>query len=41
MSLALNRTDAKDTDITAIADIIVESLFSVFVTSGNWIHSIS
>ena len=31
--LALNRTDAKDTDINNIRDVIVDSLFSVFVTS--------
>ena len=32
---ALNRPDAKDTDINNITDIIVDSLFSVFVTAGT------
>ena len=34
--LALNRTDAKDTDINNIRDVIVDSLFSVFVTTGYY-----
>jgi hypothetical protein len=32
---ALNRPDARDTDIEAVRDIIVDSLFSVFVTLGS------
>ena len=32
--LALNRTDAKDTDIEMLRDIIVDSLFSVLVSLG-------
>ena len=34
--LALNRSDAKDTDISNIKDVIVDSLFSVFVTAGEF-----
>lgn len=33
--VALNRSDVLDTDINSIRDIIVDSLFSVFVTAGN------
>lgn len=33
--LALNRPDAKDTDIENIRDILVDSLFSFLVTLGN------
>lgn len=32
--VALNRSDAVDSDIKKIIDIIVDSLFSVFVTAG-------
>ena len=35
MFVALNRPDARDTDIEAVRDTIVDSLFSVFVTLGK------
>ena len=34
-SIALNRPDVKDSDMTYIKDVIVDSLFSVFVTAGE------
>ena len=33
--LAINRGDVKDTEMEAIMDTIVDSLFSVFVTMGK------
>ena len=30
----MNRPDSKDSDISTIRDIVVDSLFSVFVTAG-------
>ena len=38
--LALNRGDVKDTEMEAIMDSIVDSLFSVFVTSGKNINNV-
>ena len=32
---ALNRGDVKDTEMEAIMDSLVDSLFSVFVTAGT------
>ena len=32
---AINRGDVKDTEVEAIMDSIVDSLFSVFVTMGT------
>jgi len=37
--LAINKGDVKDTEIEAIMDCIVDSLFSVFVTLGELIGS--
>ena len=37
---ALNRLDVKDTDINNITDIIVDSLFSVFVTAGTCVCTV-
>lgn len=34
---AINKGDTKDTEMEAIMDNIVESLFSVFVTLGKYI----
>ena len=33
--IALNRPDAKDTDIEMLRDVIVDSLFSVLVSLGK------
>jgi len=37
ISLAINKGDVKDTEIEAIMECIVDSLFSVFVTLGELI----
>jgi len=36
---AINKGDVKDTEIEAIMDCIVDSLFSVFVTLGELISN--
>ena len=36
---ALNRPDAKDTDIEMLRDVIVDSLFSVLVSLGQLLLS--
>ena len=35
LSLGINKGDVKDTEMEAIMDSIVDSLFSVFVTVGK------
>ena len=39
LPIALNRTDALDSDIVRICDTVTESLFSVFVTAGKLWHN--
>jgi len=39
--LAINKGDVKDTEIEAIMDCIVDSLFSVFVTLGKLVISVT
>ena len=39
--LAINKGDVRDTEIESIMDCIVDSLFSVFVTLGESVGSLS